>query len=80
MKTQDGYTLRDGDDCFVTIQCGPATHRLSPNPRPAVYRDEHAKENGWEFTFKKPLRGSCIASDCGCEVTSVWKYNPGKAN
>jgi hypothetical protein len=73
-KTLDGYTLKEGDECFISLQCLTGKHNLSPNPRHAFYRNEDAKEYGWDFITKQGLKAICSAGDCGCEVIGVWKY------
>lgn len=70
-KTLDGYELKEGEACWVSIQDPIGEHRLSPNPRRANYMDEHAKENGWDFTIK-----NIRVPDLEVEIIAVWKYRP----
>ena len=72
MKTADGYILKEGEDCYVSIQCASGSHRLSPTPRKAKYMDETAKEGGWDFTMSHPIKVDCDDS----EVLQVWKNKP----
>ena len=79
-KTLDGYELKEGEECFIALQCGQGTHNISPNPRPAYYMNEDAKRQGWDFCTKYFLRVSSLdCRDCTCEIIGVWKNNPGKA-
>lgn len=77
-KTLDGFDLNEGDSCFISLQCLTGEHSVSAALRPAFYRDKTAKENGWDFTRKNPMKIDC--DDCACEVIGVWKYKPGKAD
>ncbi len=70
-KTLDGFELQPYDTCWVSCQCPHGRHRLSPNPRPAVYMDDVAEIYGWMFTLKKRLR-----VDCEPEIIAVWKNKP----
>lgn len=69
MKTLDGKILKEGEKCWVSVQCPEGIHILSPNPRPAIYLDERAKRGGWDFSCK-------MRADCNPEVIAIWKDKP----
>jgi len=75
-KTLDGFNLKEGDECFISLQCLTGEHRLSPNPRPAFYMSEDAKMYGWDFISKNSKKAICPNSECACEVIGVWKHEP----
>jgi hypothetical protein len=68
MKTQDGYTLKDGEDCFVMIQDPTGEHKLSANLRRATYRSENAIDMEWDFEVHD------LNVEGTMEVIGVWKY------
>ena len=69
-KTEDGYELKEGDECFVSVQDPEGIHKLNSNPRPARYMDSIAKVYGWDFHIPH-LKG-----DYPVEVIAVWKNKP----
>lgn len=69
METLDGKILKESEPCWVSLQCPEGIHKLSPNPRPAVYLDEQAKRQGYDFSCKTKC-------DCEAEVIAVWKEKP----
>jgi len=71
METLDGYQLSEGEECWVTVQDPMGEHKLSPAARKAYYRDENAKQHGWEFTVK-----GIRVPDLEVEIVGIWKYNP----
>ena len=71
METLDGYELKEGDICFISCQDPTRIHNVSPNPRRAVYLDEQAQRNGWDFSTKLRYEGEI-------EVIAVWKNRPQK--
>lgn len=73
METLDGYNLKDGDECWVACQCAMGIHKISGNPRKAVYRDELAISRGFEFTLNN------VRSECeSIEIVATWKNRPKK--
>ena len=78
-KTLDGFDLQEGDTCFISLQCLTGEHRVSSNPRPAIYMDDNAKIHGWDFTIKRHRKTETMdCDDCACEVCAVWKNKPVK--
>jgi hypothetical protein len=71
-KTLDGFILKEGEGCFVSLSCLTGDHKLSTKPRPAFYMDATAEKCGWDFTTKYPMQCDCEDT----EVTHVWKFNP----
>lgn len=69
MKTLDGYELKEGDKCWVSVQDPEGLHNISANPRKAVYMDEAAKNSGWDFSVGN-------RANVPVEVIAVWKNNP----
>lgn len=72
MKTLDGFILKEGDQCYVSVQDPEGLHHMSPKPRKAVYMDEYAKSSGWDFTV------SNRAGIPSVEIIAVWKNKPRK--
>ena len=72
MKTNDGYELKEGEACYVSIQDPMGMRKLSPKPRKAFYADETARKQGWDFTIPR-LNTVC---DETVEVIGVWKNLP----
>jgi hypothetical protein len=72
MKTLDGYNLKEGEECWVSISCTSNTHRLSLKPRKTVYMDDYCKQRGCDFRILKPLKCDCE----DVEVTHIWKNKP----
>ncbi|PKM46849.1 MAG: hypothetical protein CVV05_00085 [Gammaproteobacteria bacterium HGW-Gammaproteobacteria-1] len=70
MHTQDEYVLEEGDSCFVTCQDPEGERNISNAPRKAVYRDDEAKRNGWDFTIPG------LRVECAVEITGVWRDKP----
>lgn len=71
MKTYEGYELKEGDECWVSCQDPEGVRNISPKPRKAVYLDEVAKQNGWDFHIMN-LR----SEDAIVEIIGVWKHYP----
>ena len=67
MKTNDGFELKEGDECYVSIQDPMGIIRYSPNLRKAIYQDDAAKNAGWDFTIPS------LHSDQEVEVVGIWK-------
>jgi len=72
MKTIDGYSLQEGDECWVSIQCLTGEHHLSHLPRKARYMDDTAKAGGWDFTMVNRIKVDCEE----VEVLQVWRNQP----
>ena len=72
IKTKDGYVLKEGDSCWVCVQDPMGWRNVSFKPRKAIYRDEIALENGWDFHILN------LRVECEVEVVHVWKNKPEK--
>ena len=66
-KTEDGYTLQDGDECYVN--CLMSDEDASYQIFRAIYRSENAIEMGWDFEIP-----DLEVEEAG--VVQVWKNKP----
>jgi hypothetical protein len=70
-KTLDGWELTEGDKCLVEIQ-----DAVSQIPQEgifeAVYMDDTALVNGWDFTIKNAPK--LTDDDYQWEIVKVWKH------
>lgn len=72
MKTLDGHILKNGDECYVVCVDPVGEVKISPNRKKAFYRDENARQMGWDFTIQN------LRADVEVEITHVWKNDPDK--
>lgn len=68
MKTKDGFTLNDGDTCWVTCAGSEGYWDAGNKLYKAIYRSEHAEDMGWDFEVE--------GVEDEVEITGTWKEKP----